>query len=223
MKKKIPSFVLYMFVGLFRLVILFVGHTSKVNVFNLESVKELRRKGQPVIFAFWHENLVLPPFLYYTSVGGERLVSLVSRSRDGEIIARILERFKGVTVRGSSSRGGAVALKEMAKKMIEEGWDAGMIPDGPKGPPFSIQKGVLKLSQLSGAPIIPCGIEVKRKIRLNSWDRLKVPFPFNRIALSFGEPIYVPSGERDLEPYKNYFWQEMVKTSAEAKKFVCGE
>ena len=219
--KKVPSFIYGLFAWFFKAVIVFVGHTSKVKVFHIEYYKQHQSQGKPVIFAFWHENLVIPPFFYYYPLKGKLLVSMVSRSGDGEIIARVLETFRGMTtVRGSSSRGGATALKEMAEKMQQEGRDAAMVPDGPKGPPYSVQPGVLKLSQLSGAPILVCGVAVKRKKRIGSWDRMKIPAPFNRMALSFGTPFHVPAEAIDLTPYEERFKQEMAQATQEAEKFL---
>lgn len=219
--KRPPSFIYDLFAWCFKVVLLFIGYTSKVKVFHIEYYQQYQSQGKPVVFAFWHENLIPPIFFYYSSLKGKRLVSMVSRSGDGEIIARVLEAFRGMTtVRGSSSRGGATALKEIAEKMKQEGRDAAMVPDGPKGPPYSVQPGVLKLSQLSLAPILVCGVAVKRKKRIGSWDRMKIPAPFNRMALAFGTPFYVPVEVTDLTPYEARLKQEIAQATQEAEKFL---
>ncbi len=221
--KGLPPFLLTFLTWICKWILIAFGATSKVKVIHLDRYKKYQSEGKSVIFAFWHENLLLAPYLYHYAVGGDKLLCLVSRSKDGEIMSRILEQFGDDTVRGSSSRGGVAALKAMASRMSSEGYDGGMIPDGPKGPPFCAKHGVFKLSQLSGVPIMPCGISVKRKKRLSSWDRMKVPYFFNRFALSFGEPIYVPKEESDLAPSEALFRAEMEETTQEAKNFVYGE
>jgi len=219
--KKPPVLLYDLFSWVYKAFILFISFTSHVKVLNRDHYKKFASQKKPVIFAFWHENVISPPLLYFISVKGKNLVSLVSRSRDGEIISKILERFGGITVRGSSSRGGAVALIRMAEK-IKEGWDGGMIPDGPKGPPLKIKPGVLKLAQLSSAPIIPCGIEYRRKIRLKTWDRMKIPLPFNRICLHFGDPIVIPASSNvaDLAHFQEKLKAQLDASGEEAKKYV---
>lgn len=219
--KKIPSFLSEFISWFIKYLILFIGYTSKATVLNSDHFKKYASKNKPVIFALWHENVVLAPFFYHCTVKGKRLVSMVSRSQDGEILAKIFKRFHGATVRGSSSRGGVVALRQIADEMIKGG-DAGMVPDGPRGPAFKIQPGVLKLAQLSGAPILACGIEYARRVRIKSWDRMKIPFPLNRICLSFGNPIHIASdaNEEDLKEARELLIRELKESTEKAKKQV---
>jgi len=105
----------------------------------------------------------------------------------------VLERFRLICVRGSSSRRGREALREMAD-LVELGYDAGITPDGPRGPRYQCQNGAISLAQLTQAPIIPVSWDVSRKITVNSWDGFMVPLPFARATLRIGAPIMVAAG-----------------------------
>jgi hypothetical protein len=120
---------------------------------------------------------------------------MISRSRDGEIIARVCRSFRLGAVRGSSSRGGREAFLEM-KDLLEIGNRVAFTPDGPKGPLREVQQGVLVLAQMTGRPIVPVAYGAKRRwVFKGSWDEYLVPKPFNRIAMVYGEPIRVSPGD----------------------------
>lgn len=220
---KLRDFLLYKFFPpLAKFYINLVGRTSRVRVVNKEYFTGLAAKGKPVIFAVWHENIVMSPYLYHTAVGGDKLVAMVSRSGDGEIIAKVLEQFGAVSVRGSSSRGAVPALLQMADKIQKEGKDGVMMVDGPRGPALKMQPGAIKLAQLTGAPIIPCGVATRRHLRLKSWDRLKIPRPFNRVTLVFGLPISVPKDtpESAIESLRQNCESALITCCRQADKDV---
>jgi hypothetical protein len=116
---------------------------------------------------------------------------LASRSRDGDLASRFVEGFGMRVVRGSSSRGGAAALRAMARLMRREGAEVGLVPDGPRGPREVAQPGAVLLSKLSGAPIVPIGIGLWPRTVLRTWDACVLPHPFSRAVLVWGEPIRV--------------------------------
>ncbi|MCX7887254.1 MAG: lysophospholipid acyltransferase family protein, partial [Verrucomicrobiae bacterium] len=108
----------------------------------------------PVIFAFWHNRLLMLPYLFrkhWQRRNRRKVAVLVSASRDGEKLAQVLGRFGLLCVRGSSSRRGAQALVELTR-LVQEGYDIGITPDGPRGPRYSVQDGVISLAQLTQAP-----------------------------------------------------------------------
>ena len=140
----------------------------------------------PVIYATWHGRLLLLPWLY----GWRGAHALTSRSRDGEIVSRWIRRFGLVPVRGSSSRGGADALRELTRA-VRAGRDVVVVPDGPRGPREVLKPGVIVLARLSGAPIVPVAVGASREWRLHSWDEFRIPRPFARCVVRFGEPIRV--------------------------------
>lgn len=154
----------------------------------------------PVIFATWHNRLALSLVVYRKFVQAShpvrRMAALVSASRDGGLLARILELFGVQPVRGSSSRRGAQALLELTS-WAERGHDLAITPDGPRGPCYRVQEGAIALAQLTGLPIVPMAYSLAWKIRLRSWDRFQIPLPFSRWLVEFGEPIHVPRDADD--------------------------
>jgi lysophospholipid acyltransferase (LPLAT)-like uncharacterized protein len=140
----------------------------------------------PLIYAMWHGRLLLLPYLY----GHRGAHVLTSRSRDGELVSRWIRRFGLVPVRGSSSRGGADAVRLLARA-IQAGREVVVVPDGPRGPREVLKPGVIALARLSGAPIVPTAVGASREWRLRSWDEFRIPRPFARCVVRFGEPIRV--------------------------------
>jgi len=150
----------------------------------------------PVIFAAWHNRLFLVPYLFRRWWPGRKVAVMVSASKDGEKLAQVLEKFDIVCVRGSSSRRGKEALLEMTR-YVDEGFDAGITPDGPRGPKYRVAEGVISLAQVTGVPIIPISYRPSWKISLNSWDGFMIPLPFGRVTLYTGEPLIVPCDADD--------------------------
>ncbi|MGA2604822.1 MAG: lysophospholipid acyltransferase family protein [Verrucomicrobiia bacterium] len=153
------------------------------------------------IFAFWHNRIFLLPYLFrkhWHSRQRDRVAVLVSASKDGEFLTGVLDKFNLICVRGSSSRRGKAALREMTE-MVNLGYDAGITPDGPRGPRYVCQSGAISLSQLTQAPIIPVSWDVSRKITMKSWDGFMVPLPFARATLRIGAPMVVAAGLSDEE------------------------
>ncbi len=139
------------------------------------------------IIAFLHGDMLIAALLHRKVPAAV----LISQHRDGEIIAQIVKGLgPQVPIRGSSSRGGAQALKEMLGKMQNRPW--AVTPDGPRGPRGSVHDGVILLAGHSGRPIIPAGFAASKAKHLRSWDRFVVPAPFARIASFLGEPMRVP-------------------------------
>jgi lysophospholipid acyltransferase (LPLAT)-like uncharacterized protein len=163
-------------------------------------VTALWASGTPVIYVVWHARLLMLPYLYRDR--GLRV--LVSRSRDGEMIARLVRRFGFVVVRGSSSRGGAEGLRGLARA-LREGHSVIVVPDGPRGPSETVKPGVVVLARLTGAPVVPMALGASSEWRARSWDGFRVPKPFARCVVRFGGPVRVgrPAGRRaDESPRK---------------------
>lgn len=191
--------------------------TSRTTVVNRHHYEEQRQKNHGVIFAVWHANIVPGVYLYHYSLGGKQLLGMVSRSADGEMIAQVLQKFGAQTVRGSSSRGGSTALLQMTERM-KDGKDGFFAVDGPRGPAHQVQPGVVKLAQLSGAAILPCGVSVRPCLRLKSWDRFKIPLPFNRTVLVLGDPIRIPgqADNNELEHWRRRVEESLLACTQEA-------
>jgi len=149
-------------------------------------VLEAWGRGEQMILAFWHDRLVMMPFMYR----GRRAVIMVSRHRDGELIARAVRRLHIDTVRGSSTRGWSGALKGMLRA-YRQGADLVFAPDGPRGPRHVAKSGVIQVARATGARVVPVAAAATRCRRLGSWDRLIVPWPGSVIVYAAGEPIAV--------------------------------
>jgi lysophospholipid acyltransferase (LPLAT)-like uncharacterized protein len=157
--------------------------TWRFRITNAEVFKELRAKGQPFIFAFWHGQLL--PLLWVHR--GEKVRVVISAHRDGEIVARVAERLGHATIRGSSSRGAARALLGIVRE-LESGAEVAVTPDGPRGPARKFASGALVAAQRVGAPIIGIGVSASRAWRLRSWDQFMIPKPFARVNV-----VYTPA------------------------------
>jgi lysophospholipid acyltransferase (LPLAT)-like uncharacterized protein len=138
----------------------------------------------------WHRASIF--FLYY--VRRTRPAIMVSRSRDGELLSAFIRQMRGIPVRGSSSRGGVAALKEMAAGLNSGRFShSATVADGPQGPRYVAKEGMIMLSMLSGVPLIPVMWSCDRAwILRKSWDKTMIPKPFARVWMEMGSPIYYP-------------------------------
>ena len=163
--------------------------------------------GKPkekIIFALWHNRLALCVPLYERYLRAHdpsrSVVALVSASRDGGLLTHVLELFNIEVARGSSSRRGPQALRELVS-WGEDGYDLAITPDGPRGPCYTVQEGVISTAQLTGLPIVPASYHLNWKISLKSWDRFQIPLPFARCEVVTGRILRVPreGSEADRE------------------------
>lgn len=156
----------------------------------------------PTICCVWHNRLALSIPAYYGYVRKRNqtpgMAAMVSASRDGGFLAAILDCFKVQPVRGSSSRRGPQALLELTT-WAERGYDLAITPDGPRGPCYVVQEGIMSLAQVTGLPILPCSYHLGWKIRVRSWDRFQIPLPFSRCEINLAQPIRVPREASDAE------------------------
>jgi len=136
----------------------------------------------------WHKDFLFALDFFRR----RRIVVMVSRSKDGELVARSLHRLGYKTVRGSSSAGGREALSELTD-LVRAGWGSAIIADGPRGPAQQAKIGCVLAGRNSGAPLIPWGCHATPNIRARNWDRTMIPKPFARITVAFGDPIAVPN------------------------------
>jgi lysophospholipid acyltransferase (LPLAT)-like uncharacterized protein len=169
---------------------------------------EQARGGEPFIGVVWHEDLIFLADVFR----GTGFTVLISRSRDGEIGARIAHGLGLRTVRGSSSRGGEEALGAIVD-LARGGASVGFIADGPRGPRREMKLGAVLAAKLSGRPIVPIACSMRRAIRLNSWDRMRIPLPFTRIVGRAGDPIHVPAdaSRAECERIRREVQEEMLK------------
>lgn len=149
-------------------------------------------RTQPVIFAIWHNRLLMLPRVFDPCFPTRQSFGLISASRDGDLVSILIERSGYGTIRGSSSRKGVSALRQLVDTLAA-GCNVLLTPDGPRGPVYEASQGVVFLAQKTGAPVVPIHMEYSSCWRLKSWDRFIVPHPFARLRATFGAPIHVES------------------------------
>ncbi len=118
------------------------------------------------------------------------MASLVSQSKDGDVLAAILKKWNYNVVRGSSSTGGGDALTAMIFLMRDD-YSLAITPDGPRGPIYKMKAGAVISAKKSNAPLFLVGIGIKNKITLKSWDRFEVPIPFSKVVAIYSDPIFI--------------------------------
>ena len=141
--------------------------------------------GKPVIIIMWHNRILVAPYMFRRAVPTRPAAVLTSASKDGEILSAVIGRFQIGVVRGSSSRRGVVAMREMMA-LLAGGTDMTITPDGPRGPVYEFGPGALKLAQMTGAGMISYRIHYHSYWELRTWDRFRVPKPFSRVSIVFG-------------------------------------
>ena len=202
-------------------VVRLLGATLRLQTRGLEAMLPLWAARRPVIYAVWHGRILMLPWLnsrLRRSHGARAARVLASRSRDGEMVARFSAAFGLEAVRGSSSRGGAVALRALAAA-VRAGQDVVVVPDGPRGPSNALQPGVVALAAMTSAPVVPLGFAAQPARRLRSWDRFVVPLPFARCAAVFGAPVTLERAA-DRELARKTLQTALDAATAEAERLV---
>lgn len=193
------SFLLAVYVRFFQL-------TSRWNFEGLENLSPALSGGKGAIFLFQHARIIMAPAI--CSKIGHRMLMLVSAHRDGEMIADAIKGYGIGFIRGSTDnprkrekkRDGTGAAMLIAQA-LEQGAVVGITPDGPRGPAGTVHPGIVRIAQITGAPVVPAGCSASRGIRLSSWDRFFLAGPFSRCHYVLGTPVYVSSrkSQTDLE------------------------
>lgn len=176
--------------------------------------RRLWERDERYVLAFWHDQLLLMPYSYK----GPGVKMLISASKDGELIARFLSRFGHGAVRGSSSRGGNRAFRQLLRE-AKGPFDLGVTPDGPKGPRHQVKDGVAQLARLSGRPIVPQAFACSRGKRFASWDRFLLPLPFGRCVYVYGAPVVCGAGE-SLESFSGRIQDAMDQANLKAWQYL---
>jgi lysophospholipid acyltransferase (LPLAT)-like uncharacterized protein len=178
----------------FYFAIRFLGATAKFEVEGWEHHDEVMNRGGLPIYVFWHERIMMTTYWWRN----RKIVVLTSQSRDGEYIARFIQRFGYGVVRGSSSRGAVGAVLEMAR-LMRAGCTVCFVVDGPRGPRREAKMGPALLAKRTGHPILPVTMSLRNQWLLPSWDLFQVPKPFTRAKIFVAPPIYVPADANEVE------------------------
>ncbi len=160
--------------------------TLRVTLVNRSVVDSLEIENKNYVLAFWHGTMLLPWYLNRK----KNFAALISKSKDGDLLAKILKHWKYEVVRGSSSTGGNVALGIMID-FAKNKSSIAITPDGPRGPVYKMKAGAVITAKKSHLPLVLCGIGIKKKKILSSWDSFEIPAPFTKVKVIFSDPVYV--------------------------------
>ncbi len=166
-----------------------IGSTLKLEIKGEVEVLDSSRRS-PLIYALWHNRLFVLPYAWRKCHPSRKLVALASASKDGAALEAAVREFGMDVVRGSSSRRAVAALVAM-KKAVNSGNDGAITPDGPRGPKYKIQPGIVKLAQSSGCPIVMLHVDYHGTWKLKTWDGFLIPRPFSHVEVIL-ETFLVP-------------------------------
>ncbi len=203
MKKTIDA-ILYRYIlpygGLF--LVKALSSTNRLRIVDAENEKCVFDRGESVIYASWHQRF-FPGITFFST--RKPIAIMISQSRDGAFISHIVDILGWKPVRGSSSKRGAEALRELAD-LAGKKFRIGHIVDGPRGPSGVVKPGLIRIAQVAGLPILPTITSAEKKWTFNSWDRFMIPKPFSKVIVRFGKAIYISSelGEDEFEEKRRF-------------------
>lgn len=186
------------------LAIVLIRLTMRIRRLGEEKIEEYYKNDRRFILAFWHGRQLFMPYSYR----GKKINILISQHGDGELISRAMRYFGFSSIRGSTTRGGFKAFRQLIK--IAPSSDIAITPDGPKGPIYQVQLGIIELARLTGLPIIPVTFNASSKKTLKSWDQFLIPKFFSRGVFIWGDPIFV---DRDMTPVMVELKRKELETS----------
>lgn len=197
------------------LYIRFAHATTRWTSINAEIPQKFWNTDKPFILAFWHGRMLMmtPEWPRKRPVH-----MLISQHRDGQLIANTIAHFGIQTIAGSTSKGGAGALRAMVKA-LKSGDSIGFTPDGPRGPRMRVSDGLVATAKLAGVPIIPASCATSRRKALSSWDRFLIIWPFGKGVYIWGEPIIVTKTD-DPETVRHHIEDTLNTLSADADRMV---
>jgi hypothetical protein len=196
-----------------------VSRTTRWTLVDCEDMQRRARSGEPFIACFWHGRMMMMPTYWRFAMP---LYILGSQHGDGRLIRQVVSHFGVNAIAGSSSRGGARAVREMVAA-VQSGASVGISPDGPRGPRMRAHTGMTMVAKLTGARIVPMSFSSSRGRVLRSWDRFLIGYPFARGVFICGEPVTVPADadEAALEAARATLEARLNQVTAEADR-LCG-
>jgi lysophospholipid acyltransferase (LPLAT)-like uncharacterized protein len=170
------------------LIIRLLGFTWRIEFQGIDNLEKARKISNRIVFAFWHGRLLVLSWTHRN----RQIHVLASDHYDGDLMGKTIEWLGFGHLKGSTSRGGAKALRDL-KRVLDNGFDIGLTVDGPKGPRGRVQQGATELSRLSSSAVVPISNSASPRWIFRSWDRFQVPVPFARVLVEYGEPLSVPA------------------------------
>lgn len=174
----------------------FVYLTSRKQFFIDPLAQPYMRGEDNAIFAFWHGRMMMMP-----AINPPRLMHvLISQHSDGLLISRVIGHFNQRTIAGSSSKGGSAAVRGIVR-LLKNGDNISITPDGPRGPNQTASMGITTVAAIAKKAVLPCTFSTSRCKRLRSWDRFMVALPFGKIAFCIGAPITVEQADENARAH----------------------
>jgi len=181
----------------------FLWLSCRVKVLGENNLDAVLASQKAAIPCYWHQQHLFCGWLMLKQIKrGMKVGFLISPSVDGEIPAKIVAARGARVIRGSSTRTGAQALREMYQLIAKEGVSPVTTSDGPTGPIFKFKPGAAMLAKMTAVPMLPIACAAKNAWYLGSWDRFMIPKPFSKVVVAVGEPVYVGSdhSSKDFSP-----------------------
>ena len=179
------------FVGMYLLyyILVLLIKTLRVETENSKNIENDQKEKNNFVLAFWHGTMLLP-WYYHRN---RNFSALVSQSKDGEILTRLLKRWNYTVIRGSSNMGGKEALDLLLRESAK-GKNIAITPDGPKGPVFEMKAGAVVCAKKNRIPLYLLGVRYSKKYILKSWDKFEIPKPFSKVLLVYSDPKFIDPG-----------------------------
>ena len=203
------------------LYVIIVYKTSSKKLKNRKKIEMLLSKKNSFIYAFWHDQLLMCPLSWQSD---SAIKVLISKHRDGDIVAGLISHLGFDAIRGSTHRegkkrdkGGLLSARKMIKS-LKSGINIGISPDGPKGPRHKVSDGIVDIPRLSKAPILPVALKKKKKWVLKTWDKFIIPKPFNEIKIIWGDPMPSLKNKKNKNLFREKLEKEMNKLTIRANK-----
>lgn len=172
-------------------VIRLVGATLRLEIDDRAGLSQ--RGASPVLWSCWHNTVFVLPYMRVKFFSHRKVVVLTSASKDGAVLENAVAVCNIGAVRGSSSRRAVAALIAL-RKAIKSGNDVCITPDGPRGPRYILQPGIIKMAETTGAPIVPIRVEFDRCWKLGTWDAFRIPVPFSGVRVILEDLVPISKG-----------------------------
>jgi lysophospholipid acyltransferase (LPLAT)-like uncharacterized protein len=194
-----------------------ISCTYRIKIINPEIEESIFNRGEVTIYISWHQRF-FPGITFFAS--RHRISIMISQSKDGDFISRIVKILGWTPIRGSSAKGGKEGLQEL-KRLALDGCTIGHIVDGPKGPFGIVKPGLIVIAQYSGMPILPAIVSSDKKWIFNSWDKFIVPKPFSQVIIRFDKETYIPEelNSDEFEKYRLSLQERLQKLYEETDRY----
>ena len=205
------------------LYIYFVYISSKKKFINKNNLDKLLNEDISFIYALWHDQLLLSPLTWQSK---KRIDILISKHRDGDMIADLIKFHGFNSIRGSTNnpnkekeKNSLTSLRRILKS-LKNNVSIGITPDGPRGPRHKVGEGTINISRISNKKILPMSLACKKKWVLNTWDKFIVPKPFNEICIVWGEPLDPQFDKIDISSQQHNLERSLISITELASNHI---